>query len=615
MNFINKINNYLIQRYPTIWNTRIVWMLAISLLVHILFYFIGYLSHTNPLSLQTSRVVDDYFSSGVIMVHIICSMLLLVGWLVYMFKNNGFKNFYPTSNFKLFGQFLCYLVIVFVSITFYFSYMVGFKTYINATYLDQDFKESVQKINKAYPFLSLKYQDYELDRKAYPKLFNDLYCETKTDLIDYSQKYYNSHGNKYQFYTLYKVGVTERDEYRKFKYPAKELSNNTPLAYSNVKGDTCFYYFKKDVVDVSAYTKSGDLSYYNFSEEFYTLDLNQIDYYDRYNDSYTVYADDQGYYGSDPNLGKSYAINKELTALLDRKNPEELKKILSDFLEVSQKYQIKTNLTTDKWFKLIYHPENFVVKHFIADHVNKYPQVTTTGVADTLSNNSEVVTTQNVTYYKEEVVEAVNENTEMYRYYQQNLTQNYYEIRNLSDFLQSVELVKNIDFVSRNIHIYIWIAFFLSTLIFSFRVTNLRSVIFTGLTTGVLSLVIGLIVLVYSMSFGANPEFFASYFIFILGTIILLIPIVFINSGSKLFTSVLMNISINGFVLYVFLILGIISMHQKQACYDKNYNYKINCTTLLEYLDMNTSYLLLAVGLLFIFIYTAVIKKWRAVPE
>ena len=117
MNFINKINNYLIQRYPTIWNTRIVWMLAISLLVHIVFYFIGFISHSSPLSLQNSRVIDDYFSSGVIMVHIIVSMLMLVGWLVYMFKNNGFKNFYPTSNLKLFGQFVCYLVIVFASIS------------------------------------------------------------------------------------------------------------------------------------------------------------------------------------------------------------------------------------------------------------------------------------------------------------------------------------------------------------------------------------------------------------------------------------------------------------------------------------------------------------------
>ncbi len=620
MNFINKINNYLIQRYPTVWNTRIVWMLVISLLVHILFYFIGYLSHTNPVSLQTSRVVDNYFTTGVIMVHIICSMLLLVGWLVYMFKNNGFKNFYPTSNLKLFGQFVCYLVIVFASITFYFSYMVGFRAYINATYPNEELVENVKKINKAYPFLSLEYQDYELDKKSYPKLFNDLYCETNTDLIDQNQKYLESHGKKYQFYSLYKVGVTERDENRKFKYPAAEYKKNTPLAYKAVKNDTCFYYFKKEVVDVSAHVKTANLTYYNFSEQFYTLDFNEIDYFDRYNYSYPVYTEEQAYDGTDFNKGKRYDLNKNLTEILDRKNPDEIKKILTNFLEVSKKYQIRTNLTADKWFKLIYYPENFEVKHFIAKNENAYSYLidSEAAIADTLANNSEVVTTQAVTFQEEEIVESVEENNEMYRFYQQNLTKNYYEIRNLSDFLQSVELIKSVDFVSRNIHVYIWIAFFLSTLIFSFRVTNLRSVIFTGITTGVLSLLIGLIVLVYSMSFGKDPEYFASYLVLSVSTVILLIPILFINTGSKLFTSIFMNITINGFVLYVLLILGIISMHQIEACRaaSKNYtNYPSNCVTILEYLDMNTSYLLLALGLLFMLLYTAVIKKWRAVPE
>jgi len=630
MNFINKINNYLIQRYPTIWNTRIVWMLAINLLVHILFYFIGFVSHSSPLSLQNSRVIDDYYNSGLIMVHIIISLLLLVGWLVYMFKNNGFKNFYPTSNLKLFGQFVCYLVIVFASISFYFSYMFGLRAYINIEYPNEQLVKNVDIINKAYPFLSVEYQDYTLNKKAFPKPFYDLYCETSDDLIDYNKKYFETNGNKYQFYSLYKVAITERDDNGEFKYPAVEYKNGTDLAYKEVVKDTCVYYFKKEVVDVSADIKTTNLSYYNFSRVFYTLDFEEIDFYDRHNYSYTEspaeYVID---YGTNPNAAKNYKFSKQFSEILDRKDPAEIKKILSDFLEVSKKYQIRTNLNTDEWFKLIYHPDTFEVKNFIAENENTYSypidsvaatiDTLTTDVATAATASHEQTVVETVEAAAVAVAQVAGSNDKLYNYYNRNLTKNYYQVNNLSDFLRSVELIKNVDFVSRNIHVYLWIAFFFSTLIFSFRVTNLRSVIFTGITTGVLSLVIGLMVLVYSMGLGGDEEYFAAYLVFIIASIIILIPFLFMTSASKLFTSIFMNITINGFVLYVLLILGIISMHQNDACrtakdYYSSYPSK-TCTTILEYLDMNTSYLLLAVGLLFMFIYTAVIKKWRAVPE
>ena len=630
MNFINKINNYLIQRYPTIWNTRIVWMLAISLLAHIVFYFIGFVSHSSPLSLQNSRVIDDYFSSGIIMVHIIVSMLMLVGWLVYMFKNNGFKNFYPTSNLKLFGQFVCYLVIVFASISFYFSYMFGLRSYINKAYPNDELVKNVDIINKAYPFLSIGYQDYTLDKKAYPKPFYDLYCETSDDLIDYNKKYFETNGNKYQFYSLYKVAITARDGYGEFKYPAAEYKKGTGLAYKEVVKDTCNYYFKKDVVDVSADIKITNLSYYNFSRVFYTLGFEEIDFYDRYNYNYVpTLTEDMVDYGTNPNAAKNYDFSKQFSDILDRKDPKEIKKILNDFLEVSKKYQIRTNLNTDQWFKLIYHPDTFEVKHFIAENENEYayPTDSISILADTLANDAAAAVA--VAPVPEETVIAPPveapvaqmpvSNDKMYNYYNKNLTKYYYQANNLNDFLRSVELIKNVDFVSRNIHVYLWIAFFFSTLIFSFRVTNLRSVIFTGITTGVLSLVVGLMVLVYSMGLGGSEEYFAAYLVLTIATVIILIPFLFLTSASKLFTSIFMNITINGFVLYVLLILGIISMHQNDACratpgYYNSYPSK-TCTTLLEYLDMNTSYLLLAVGLLFLFLYTAVIKKWRAVPE
>lgn len=629
MNFINNINRYLIERYPTIWNTKIVWMLAISLLVHILFFVMGYVSHSSPVSMQNSRVFDDYYSSGMIMVHIIISLLMLVGWLVYMFKNNAFKNFYPTSNLNLFGQFLCYLVIIFASITFYFSYMLGFQTYIKNAYPDEELIKNVAIINKAYPFLSVDYQQYKLNRRAYPKQFKQLFCETDQSEIDWNKKYFKTRDDVFQFYTTYKVAVSERDEYREFKYPAKEYKNNTPLAYKSISNDTCFYFFKKDVVDVSPYIKTTELSYYNFSTVFYDLSFESIDFNERYNSySYRYYEEPTAMNYED--TSKSYEFNKQLIDILDRKNPEEFKKILGDFLQVSEKYQIKNNLNTEDWFKMVYHPNNFEVKRFVNtnDSGQSYLYPPQAPVYDTVVNAAIAVPVPDDAAATVTAQEAIDEASRAatvtvqpysedtnYNYYNRNLSKKYYEIDRLKDLLRSVELVKYSNVFENLIHVYLWIAFALATLIFCFRVTNLRAIIFTGVTVGVLSLTIGLIVLLYTMGVSYDEEYFAGYLVLFISSIILILPILMIKSLPKLLGSILMNISMTGFVLYVLLIFGLISMHQSDACYDKNYNKIDDCFVLLETLDINTSYILFAAGLLFMLFYTTIVKKWRATPE
>ena len=38
--YFTKIDQYLLENYPTIWNTKIVWMLLVNVIIHILFFFI-----------------------------------------------------------------------------------------------------------------------------------------------------------------------------------------------------------------------------------------------------------------------------------------------------------------------------------------------------------------------------------------------------------------------------------------------------------------------------------------------------------------------------------------------------------------------------------------------
>src|SRR5690606_12172216 len=236
--------------------------------------------------------------------------------------------------------------------------------------------------------------------------------------------------------------------------------------------------------------------------------------------------------------------------------------------------KIKTNLNTNDWFKIVYHPDNFEVKQFIYNNFN----------FDLNSYDAEAVVEAATANASEAVIaeEAVSRNSTYY-FFKNNHTNYFYETGTLKNTLVNIDSMKNYDFISQNIHIYLWLSFILSALIFSFRVTNLRTVIFTGITTGVLSLLVGLISLMYSLSVSSyNVEYFTSYFILALGFIILSIPVFMPKSGSKLFRGILINMSILGFVPYVFLILGIITMHQKDACREV-YNYS-DCFILLNWL-------------------------------
>lgn len=300
MRFIHKTNQYLIERFPTVWNTKIVWMILISIPIHFLFFLMG-LNTELPTDFYAFEI--KYYTSGWSFFGSIISTLMLIGWVVAMFKNNAFKNFYPMSNTQLFGQFLSYFVIIFCSISFYLSCAYG----------------------------------------------------------------------------------------------------------------------------------------------FYTGSQNEV-----------------------------------------------VTKVFSEF----------------------------------------------------------------------------------------NYT-------------------------------YIWRAFGFAALIFSFRVTNLRTLLFALVSLCVLGLIVGLFTLVYSLSTFDNSAYFSMYFALIIGTIILFIPIFMPRLGSKLFRGILLNMSILGFVPYIFLVLGIISMHQKDACISQ-----IDCQSLLDKLGFaNTSWLLLIIGFVFIFAYIPIIKRWRALPE
>ena len=623
MQKINKFNQFLLEKYPTIWNTKIVWMLLAGIIVHLLFFIIGYVSHINPKSLQTTNVTDDYYRDGIILVHLIISILIIVGWLIMMFKNNSFKNFYPNSKGKLFSQFFQYFVIIFVCTTFYFSYMIGFKMFINSKYPDTEMKANIETINRGNAFLSQNLELYTLDNRLSPQPFFDLYCETDIKKVDRTKKYFVFYNRVYQYYSVYSKTSYQKDYRKDFIIPQPEKAEEKEVIYSEKDGDKSeTFYFKKNVVDVSQQIKFEGVSFYNFSELFYEdksriSDYSNINYYEKNSvDSQNI------------SLKKKKAeINRKTAELLDKNSPAEIEQLLSRFLKISNQFAIENNLDAKQWMKMVYSPTNFNVQYFIKkykpslgqeydpNNSENYDNValaadSAVSVADAaiVNKNGEIV---NDSILIKDFNPEINKQISPEDYFKKNTTDYYYYTDNLKDFLTSVDDVKSYDFFSQNIHIYLWIAFFLATFILSFRITGLKSLLFSIISAGVLTLLVTLIVVLYAVSVSGKEEFFVAYLVFIISVFILSVPIFAMNKFNKLITSLFVNISLNGFVLFVFLIFGIITIHQKEACKDID-GY---CQTIIDSLGLGLSYIILICGFLFMFFYTKVLLNWKARPE
>ncbi len=296
------------------------------------------------------------------------------------------------------------------------------------------------------------------------------------------------------------------------------------------------------------------------------------------------------------NLGQDYSLrhilrNKRTVQLLERNNDKEIKKLLSDFLAIAAYYNIAHNLSSEEWFTLIYHPENFEVKSIIRDHKkNNYDY------SETTSENK----------------------TQFQNYFGKNTTDYFFESRSLQNVFENIENIKTSTPFLDSIHVFMWFSFFFAMLIFMFRVTGLRALLFSIVSVGVLILVVTLIMccLYIIVSNEDALGYFLAYLTLLLGSCILLIPIFFAERIKKAVVAICLNISMTGFVFYCLLLLVIIAMHQRDYCNTiegyRNYN---DCKTIFNVLDFNWSFVLFFAGLIFMFFYVDTIKKWKSLPE
>ncbi len=606
--FITKTNAYLLERFPTLWNTRIVWVLASSLILHLLFFLGGYFILSNVTHLHDWGAANLYLKNGTVYMGIIISILQIVFWLIFLLKNNAFKNYYPTTRKKLWLHFLLYFMAFFICSTYYYSYTLGIKAYTAVHYPDEAFEKDVEAANKARIFFSHNIKNYTLNNLSHPSVLDTLHCETNNFYIQDSLPHFSFKGKNFQFYTLETKEYLYKDFGQTNYLRIDSLEQGSVYTLRTDSSMTC--YFRDRVVDIDSLVKNPNPSYYNFSSTFYNTTANEFPYFSYSYEYPEIYYEEDAYTylgGEDyeyypiksqyANKFRDSAIiqrrirNMENQALLDRNDPSEIRGRLNALLVVADKYEIPHNLTTESWFNAIYHPPLFDV---------------TSRIRTKKKGKNESLFTDH-----ESTID------EFEKYSKGLLTEKYLESKTLLKVFENIDDIKHSNIFEDTIHIFIWICFFFASVLFAFRVSNIKTILFAIISAGILMTVFALVTALISVT-GSDAELFIQYFIFFIATCILGLSFFLTDSVSKIVKAVAIALTLVGFVPYLLLIINIISTHQRRACSEYYYilrEEEEKCFVLTNYLGENLSFLLFIVGIIFIYFFSGQIKKWKAQTE
>lgn len=120
---LKKFQDYLLLHYPLLWNTRLPIVLITALFFHIIFFAVGYADGAIDFTAGDTDYVYDIVPGIVVFFNILLSALIFIVWLVFYFRNNPFKSFYPLKNSSLYKEWLLLFLICIANCTYSASYL------------------------------------------------------------------------------------------------------------------------------------------------------------------------------------------------------------------------------------------------------------------------------------------------------------------------------------------------------------------------------------------------------------------------------------------------------------------------------------------------------------
>lgn len=575
---INKIDQQLLEKYPLLWNLKLVWITAAALILHLFFFLMGIATVSNPTSLHTSNVYETYFSYGWLFIGMILSLILIVLWLIQLFKNNAFKHFYPTKARDLFLQLLAVFFITFISVNFYWSYGWGMQAYALLKYDDDTVASLKETVAKGGIFMTHNLYDYEVDNACYPKPLDSLYRrENGVNTVKPHLSYKN---RRYQFFNYQTFETSKQDSYA---YKQNNRNGEIIIDEEYLENDKILFYLVDSVVDVSAYIKTEKPSLYHYSDYYLQKDL--YDYSESFIDIKSANYNPQNFSFF---TTEEVAQAKWLHEFLNTSSTQEVEEFLEEFIKVANDLEIRHNLTASSWMDVFDPSTNYEIKELIHKGVEPYEE----SYID--FNNA------NITAFEKHAREITKD-----KFFHSNALQ--YSIRNIDD-------LRSTNIVEETVHFFLWLSLGFSLLIWLFRITSIKSLLLSIVAAGIIAVLSGFLILIVSEIVPFAEEYPTLFTAIAINLFFVVMAWLKPWKGSKLVNSIFLNLGIVAILPFLLFTKLFINEILKDRCDYETLDY-YECTQLY---GINSDYTSWAIFILFLILIALLCKRviaWRASPE
>ncbi|TAF10732.1 MAG: hypothetical protein EAZ75_04245 [Flavobacteriia bacterium] len=509
------IQKKLLLKYPLLWNTKFVPMVAIGLLLHLIFFGLGYLDGTIDFSNRNNLDIEvTCILFGVLLV-----IIIIILWLINYFKNNSLKSFYSKSKYSLFYEWLQIFVVSALLITFYIPFSVGKQLHQKNYYSLEETTNRCKTIATADMFIDGSFGETEIDSLA-------------SGLID-------------------------------------SLGNKVTLNYNPEDANTAAYSTEQESLAVEAVSGYTYKNHIIFNGKKY----DQFSLVNRNTFEFTVISREQD------------SLNKiQVQNWLHQDNQAEVKKLMDNYLSLIREHDLATNLNMDKWFEIVYKAPESDEFLYIQPYLKQYE-------TDNSYNNYDYAT------------KIGNGERKYSKYFvQQDVLKDKYDMVSEAhtDSFFKIEIILG----------FLYGAFGLSILIFSFRVTTGKSWLIAVVTTGVINIVYGILTAITGVG-----DMYAYLILFTILGIMFYFFLIYFNKKNLQLSRIALNLFLWSFIGIIPLIYFLIQEHYLRGEHRYNYNYTSPEYEWMEDHVFHMFCLNFVLSILTLFFLSKVIRTWKGISE
>lgn len=488
MKFIRKMNQFLIENYPLIWHSKSIQLFFAGVFLWLISYMTGYLL-TNHWVMTSSGLDNLYFSSYYVSFHLIYGLIVLCFWAISFYKNNAFKAFYPLQRFYFIRLFVLLFVGFTLLISAYVPFNAGSKLKFRAQVDSKTFTEDMQKLNLGYVFLVQnvdKYSLFQRDDLAQEPVGFMKFNASKNQWEEASD------GNYYYYYPelmdkkyistdLHKLSKSM--DVKKYNPIGTMLPDYEPkdTLFQTKIDDKIYQFFSYE----TKYDSKDSCSYNRFIKQFYKLNedgklhLKAVENV-RFPMYRTFSADNRTYF-------REHQLPK-IQAWVQNNQKDSIQKAIQQFEDVCLKYGIGVNLQPAliaNYLELKRYAgfTNTVVNEYLSENNDfeaRYPEMV--NVLQKYQSNLPVVKADSSLF-----IEAMH--SQPYNFYDE------YGVQYLMDNFQFAYHKNVFEF---------FIGFFLAAFAITaffvlFEFTNIVSLLIAIPVTGVISILVGLLLIVINL--------------------------------------------------------------------------------------------------------------------